>query len=133
MNTIKLHETSEEFLRTVFSRYEYCDKLPEKLVGRFTIHMYAESDTYEGGELNGYFECLFFRVDIYDTVNLKKYSVRRRDGINARGVPVNVRIFKDGSTVLFGDSDFEISIYQCIDITPVGYFDRLREEYELKN
>ena len=136
MTNIKLHEKSEEFLRTVFDRYEHCEMPVHNtgLVGRFVIHMYAEADTREGEEVDGYYDSLFFRADIYDTANLKKYSIGRRDGVSVRGdVPVSIRIFKDGSTAVFGTSDFEISTYQCLEITPVGYFGRLREEYELKN
>lgn len=118
---VKLHEKSEKLIRDVFIRYTYSETIPDKLVGKFVLHMYAEEDTYtKTGNLEGYYDALFFRLDIYDTQKLIKYSIRNRDGISIHGVAMDVRIFKDGSTILFSKvrDEFEVSISQNVYIVP---------------
>lgn len=126
---IKLHQKSEEFLKDVFKIYEDCGSPKAFLTGKFILHLYAEDDTYdEAGNTQGYYDSLFFRLDIYDIENKKKYSIGSRDGISILGnVKFDIRIFKDGSTCIFTREEVEIEFWQNVEVRAKGYLQSLHE------
>jgi hypothetical protein len=103
MNSIKLHQNSIDFLESVFNPYKEEILTDETIIKNPIIHMYAEEDTYDDdGTLNGYIDSLFFKADIYDPSNGIKYSGKGlHDSISFYDInPWQVRIFKDGSTMV---------------------------------
>lgn len=105
--TIELHKSSIEHLNIVFDDYSEVTWdnrfFDDTILRNPIVHMYPHSDTYdEDGELQGYVDSLFFKVDIYDTENMMVYRLKRRfDAVDTYNALLEyVRIFKDGSTML---------------------------------
>lgn len=101
--SIQLHEKSREFTKTIFSRYQTVPLDDVVLDGTFVLHLYPTKDTLNtNGKAEGYFDSLFFRLDIYDVENNVKYSIKNRDEVVVLDdLKPHIRIFKDGSTVIF--------------------------------
>lgn len=113
-NLIRLHDKSIKLLDEVFQPYKEQQRLKSgTVISNPIIHMYAEEDTFsEDGELRGFMDKLMFRVDVYDTKKLIKYTGESlHDGIDYYDTyPSNVSIFKDGSTMLMFYGDVEIGL-----------------------
>lgn len=110
--TVKLSKASEEYIKRIFGQYTDAD-LPSTPEGRFVLHLYATSDTTrEDGQLDGYQDSLFFDIHVYDQ-DSKRHGVIARDcdGLSIE-CPCSVRIFKDGSTMLFFSTKVQLDIWQ---------------------
>lgn len=114
---IDLHPDSVKFLEKVFLGYTFVKECPLSLEGKLILHMYAEQDTadLQTGEVDGFYDSLFFRLDIYDVLKKLKYTVFNKDQIYLTNVgPRNgvcVRLFKDGSTVIFSNyADLKVDV-----------------------
>lgn len=110
--SVPIHQNSEAYLADVFEQYEEVEFMGE--IENPIIHIYAKKDTYEieTGELNGYIDSLFCEYHFYDTKNMKCYkSNRNHDAIyfdnNIR--VSNVKVFKDGSTLVQCYGKYDIS------------------------
>ncbi|MED3562382.1 hypothetical protein [Bacillus xiapuensis] len=102
-NEVELHQNSVDYVKEVFSMYTEVYDL-NKHIKNPIIHIYPVEDTYDqNGELNGYIDALFFKMNIYDTENMTVYkSEKLHDGI----LPFDnlhvsqIKIFKDLSTMI---------------------------------
>lgn len=116
MNGIILNEKSKEYLETVFNSYtekEYTNQVIDNPV----IHMYATHDTYNERELFGYADSLFCEVHVYDVKNDYKYTFENKDGISLSHADVyQVRIFKDGSTMIMLNGSHELEVFQALEL-----------------
>lgn len=101
---INLHSKSQKYIEKIFSKYKDADFNGFILeLDNCILHLYAIQDSYnEQGELEGYIDALLFKVDIYDTINMKKYSHKFHDSIyfEKNSPHPIIKIFKDGSTLL---------------------------------
>ncbi|NBI30999.1 hypothetical protein [Chengkuizengella marina] len=109
---ISIHKYSEDYIKKTLSQYKEVDSMI--VIEHPIIHMYAKKDTYdECGELNGYVDSLFCEYHFYDLTKLQLFKSRRfHDGLwFGEGVkPTNVRLFKDGSTLIQLRGKFGIMI-----------------------
>jgi hypothetical protein len=115
---IPLHEESVKYLE-VLSDYKYIDELP-KVFKSPVIHLYAKEDTYnEHGELNGYRDALFFECHIFEPETKTAYKSKKlHDTVRFHEVfPSDVRIFKDGSTLISFYGDVEIELMQSVRVS----------------
>jgi hypothetical protein len=108
---IPLHQDSVEYL-DILSKYEKVDEFKKQFKSP-VIHLYAKRDTYdENGDLDGYKDALFFECYIYEPDTMTVYkSPRLHDTVRFNeATPNDVRIFKDGSTLLsfFGEVEVEL-------------------------
>lgn len=122
-NEVELHQDSIDYVKEVFSRYEEVDSL-NKIIHDPIVHMYPVEDTYDtNGNLDGYIDAVFFRVNIYDTTNMTVYKgIRLHDAIMPfEKLRINqIKIFKDLSTMIVLRGDYQISLsFAAIDIEPV--------------
>lgn len=105
-DSIKLHDMSVEYLKSVFKGYHErvvdSSSFSSYTIDEPIIHLYADSDTYaEDGQLNGYVDSLFFNAHVYDPIRMVVYDRGKFDGLETWAADVNyVRIFKDGSTMI---------------------------------
>lgn len=106
---IKLHKESEQLIKDTFSRYTEVNKYVPS-AGATIIHMYPVEDTKnpETGELNGYIDALLCDVHVYDIERKTVYKTKNKDGMDFLYLHGNVKIFKDGSTM--------VSFYEPVDI-----------------
>lgn len=112
---IQLQQDSVEYL-DILNKYEKIEK-PPKVFKSPVIHMYAKEDTYSKyGDLNGYRDSLFFECYIYEPDSMTVYkSGRLHDSIRFdEATPSDIRIFKDGSTLLSFFGDVEIELLQSV-------------------
>lgn len=126
---IKLHEQSIDYLNSVFKRYKKEENHERGItLDKCVIHLYPIKDTYdENGNLSGYADSLFFRADIYDIVNFKKYSHEYHDSIlfmNDTPHPI-IKIFKDGSTILHFEQGIGLTFFTSISIWNKEELDRI--------
>jgi hypothetical protein len=108
---IQLHQDSVEYLDILY-KYKSIKEFP-KIFKSPVIHMYAKRDTYnENGDLDGYRDSLLFECFIYEPDTMTVYkSPNLHDTIRFNEVtPSDVRIFKDGSTLIsfFGEVKVEL-------------------------
>ena len=111
-NEVELHQKSVSCINNTFSMYVEVDKLKE-VVTNPILHMYPTEDTYsEDGELNGYADAIFFRLDVYDTSSRTIWKSKRvYDGVMSFG-DLNVsqlKIFKDLSTMICLKGEYKVS------------------------
>jgi len=98
---IKLHESSYETIKDVFSMYEYVEETPEMIDGKIVLHLYPICDTVdESGDLIGFNDAVFFKLRIYDVEKRVFYEQSHHDEICLDGLGSNIRIFKDLSTMI---------------------------------
>jgi hypothetical protein len=99
---IALHKDSVEYLEEVFDCYKDGGFIGDNEVLEPIIHLYAKQDTRnENGDLDGYYDSLFFEAHIYDINNKIKYKTRLHDSIDVADTKLwQVKIFKDGSTIM---------------------------------
>ena len=114
---IKLHGESMEIIKEVFDRYkDVTDQHPGypptflEDGDNLTVHMYPIKDTYsENGDLNGYRDVLFAKVDLYYARDLDlgsghqkfekiRYS-RYTDAWSFKGIDFRAMIWKDGAYI----------------------------------
>lgn len=114
--SIQLHEKSHNFTKTIFSGYQTAPLDDVVLDGTFVLHLYPTKDTRNAeGECKGYFDSLFFRLDIYDVENNVKYSIKNRDEVVVLDdLKPHIRIFKDGSTVIFSRQKVRLILNQMV-------------------
>lgn len=126
-NELELHQESVNYIHKTFSLYKEVNHLNQSISNPI-IHMYPVKDTYDKeGELSGYADALFFRVDVYDIENSTVYKGKKlHDAI----MPFEelrvkqVKIFKDLSTMIALLGTFHISVsFASIDIEPVNLKD----------
>lgn len=118
---IKLHEDSKQYIIETFEQYTENFFTDGMIIDRPIIHMYAKEDTRdEDGNLNGYNDSLFCEVHIFDPVNRKKYVTGRHDGVNLFNANMrNVKVFKDGSTMLTTFGRHMIENLQALEISHI--------------
>lgn len=129
-NEVELHQESINYIHSTFSLYNEVNQLDVSITNPI-IHIYPVKDTYDKeGELSGYVDALFFRVDIYDTENS---TVCKGKKLHDAIIPFEelrvkqIKIFKDLSTMIVLKGSFQISInFAAIDIVSV------KEEKSLK-
>lgn len=101
--SIPIHQESEKYIKETLSQYTEINKRID-FIDDPIIHIYAIKDTRDlgTGELNGYSDSLFCEYHFYDLKNETVYKSRQHDGLwFGEGVsPSNVKIFKDGSTLV---------------------------------
>lgn len=116
-HTIELHEKSLEYIEGVFKDYtEIFENFPTLISGRTVIHLYPTQDTRDkSGDLTGYNDALFFDAKFYLTEPKIFFTLPRRDEIEIQ-IHVWTRIFKDGSTMIIVDEDFQLDIFQSVRI-----------------
>lgn len=119
---IKLHKNSVDYLERIFEQYTDGQLNRNTVVSNPIVHMYAKKDTYANdGELEGFVDSLFFRVEIYDPINLIRYHIENfHDSINFNNVsPYEVKIFKDGSTLLAFTQDCRFRLLTTLQVDRV--------------
>lgn len=101
---MKLHEKSQQVVDETFAMYEDAGELGSirEFHGRTIVHLYPKGDTMDkDGNLNGYYQCRFFQMIVYNAETKKKYDGGIHDAIFTDSVKISsVSIFKDGSTTL---------------------------------
>lgn len=120
---VELHENSNDYIVNTFKKYQEDFFEDGMIIHRPIIHMYAKEDTIDKhGDINGYIDAFFCEVHIYDVVNRKKYRTRRlHDAVHVNNAKVyDVKIFKDGSTMLTTFGNHKIEIFQALEITYIG-------------
>ena len=120
---VKLTETSTGMIKDIFARYKKAEgDLPDGLTGRTIFHIYAKSDTInQDGDLEGFEDSLFFTLKVFNMVSMSYWEVRNRDSVELDrygfAIGADIRIFKDGSTMIIVDGDIEICWYQAVEIS----------------
>lgn len=122
-NEVELHQNSVDYMKEVFSMYTEVYDLSKGLKNPI-IHIYPVEDTYDQhGELNGYIDALFFRVNVYDTQNMTVYKgTKLHDGILPfKDLCISqLKIFKDLSTMIVLHGNYTISVnHTAVDIYPM--------------
>lgn len=98
-----LHPLSQKTIDETFALYKYGgEKIPDVLNGKTIIHIYPGEDTRDGnGELSGYYQCLFFRMVVFNInkgKNIVYRPARRYDCIFTTGCNFrSISVFKDGA------------------------------------
>jgi hypothetical protein len=112
---IELHEKSLEYIEEAFKDYtEIFEDFPTLISGRTVIHLYPTQDTRDSsGELTGYNDALFFDAKIYLTEPKIFFTLSGRGELEI-GIHVWTRIFKDRSTMIIIDEDFQLDIFQSL-------------------
>jgi len=116
-DSIRLNgERSVNTIKVLVDEYTQVKECP-KYFSSPIIHLYAKKDTYdECGNLNGYSDSLFFECHVYDTINGIVYkSDSLHDSFaccNAK--PNQIRVFKDGSTLISFLDNVQIGFKQTI-------------------
>lgn len=118
---IKLHEDSKRYIIETFELYTEDFFTDGLIIDRPVIHMYAKEDTRnENGDLNGYNDSLFCEVHVFDPLNRKKYVTGKHDGVNVYNAKMrNVKVFKDGSTMLTTYGKHRIECNQALEISHI--------------
>ncbi len=116
---VKLHKNSEKYIKDTFSRYTEIDnpQLSDRidLTHGAIIHMYPVGDTTnKHGEKIGYCDSIFFKIKIYDTH--ARTVITSKDRFDAIEITQSsdIRIFKDGSTLITLRRPIKISLTQAI-------------------
>jgi hypothetical protein len=128
-NEVKLHQNSIDYAKKTFGMYQLTDELDSSIKDPI-LHMYPVEDTYdEEGDLIGYSDALFFRIDVYNTQNMTVYKGNKlHDGILPfRDINVSqLKIFKDLSTMVVLKGDYVISVsHQAVDIYEAKVYQEL--------
>lgn len=123
-NEVELHQNSVDYVKETFSMYTEVFDLNKGLKNPI-IHIYPVEDTYnQDGELNGYIDALFFRIDVYDTQNMTVYKgTKLHDGILPfKDLNVSqIKVFKDLSTMIVLRGKYTVSVnHTAVDIYPVN-------------
>jgi len=117
-NSFIIHQKSVDYMDDVFGKYVQ-DQHFERYIQNPIIHLYPTKDTYDqDGNLNGYIDALFMDIHIYDTINMKKYLLKNKDGIfGDNNLTVSqIKAFKDGSTMIVLRGRYELFNGQAIHI-----------------
>lgn len=108
--SIPIHEEGQKYLNEVFTNYTEVKEMGK--VCNPIIHMYAKRDTFEeDGSLNGYIDSLFCDCYIYDTKKMEVYKKSYSDSVYfGKDAEVsNMRVFKDGSSMVMLYGDYDVS------------------------
>jgi hypothetical protein len=118
---IELSNKAKQYMKMVFSRYEYSENIPDEFYGRTILHLYPKRDTMRDNEehLLGFEDGLLFDVHIYSIDNKKKYIITNKDQIEI-SFPVMIRIFKDQSTMIIIDRAFKLGRYQSLELNSLN-------------
>lgn len=119
---VDITDKSDALIAETFGRYRESGALPARFDGLVVVHLYPLADTREpDGSLAGYYDALFLRVVVYDTVAMTRHTIDNRDSLDfVPGVHIKqVRVFKDLSTmiVIMGPVSFRWN--QGVTIAPV--------------
>ena len=112
---IELHSDSVEYMK-ILDTYKEVEDVPEYFQSPI-VHLYAKEDTCDSsGSVNGYTDALFFECKAYDTVKKTVYTSKQlHDAIDFyEVVPSQVKIFKDGSTLVKFNGDVKLGFLQAI-------------------
>lgn len=125
---IRLQPESIATIEEVFGRYTDVtdtEEIPSQINAdeSMVIHIYPQEDTYDpDGNLNGYKECLFSKLDLYlvnfedDTHKKWRYN-GLVDGFHLHDIKsMNALVWKDGSYALRVDGPVRILWTQAPDI-----------------
>lgn len=114
MKQVEICEKSKKMIEETFNMYETCkwywyDIL--KFNNRVILHLYPENDTIndKDEEMTGYFDCLEFKLKIFDCKNRKCYetdcdSILFEDAFKY----MIIKVFKDQSTMIIIEEPCEI-------------------------
>jgi hypothetical protein len=121
-NEVELHQNSVNYVKEIFSMYTEVFDLNKGLKNPI-VHIYPVEDTYDqSGDLNGFIDALFFRIDVYDTQNMIVYKgTKLHDGILPfKDLNVSqIKIFKDLSTMIVLRGNYTVSVnHTAVDIYP---------------
>lgn len=120
VHNIKLSKDSLEYLNEVFTSYKKVDYDTSRVFKNPLVHLYPTEDTItEDGELNGYRDALFVTIRIYDVEKDIYMEIKNRDGLDFYNDRINIRqirVFKDGSTLVMLKGSYQFGSTQSIDI-----------------
>lgn len=116
MKDIKLHQRSLKYIEDTFKKYHKVNSREE--LGDFTtrciIHLYPEADTcLEDGSLNGFIDALDCNAKIFNCATKKYYEYGLVDSISC-DIVSNIKVFKDGSTMITIYKPFEMMMGKSI-------------------
>lgn len=114
---IKLSKQSEQYIRETLDKYKPVDGLPADFTGRTILHLYPTQDTMQENGLVGFEDALMFDIKVYVPKRKVVYTVEWRDQVELK-VPADIRIFKDGSTMIIIDKPFTFGYYQSLEVNP---------------
>ena len=129
---IELHSNSVEYIK-ILDSYKEVKEAPEYFKSPI-VHLYAKKDTYDSaGSLEGYTDALFFECKVYDTVDKIVYTSEcLHDSLEFfEVVPTQVKIFKDGSTLVKFSCDVKLKFLQGINTYKVELKDEQDSEYQM--
>lgn len=119
---MNLHSESEKIIKATFAMYKDGGPIggSRKFQGRTILHLYPTRDTFnQDGELDGYYQNLFFNLDVYDAKKMVKYSAGEHDAIFTSGCNINnVTVFKDGAFCICIDGEVEFLSGQAVTFSP---------------
>ncbi len=123
IHNIKLSEDSLKYLNEVFKDYKKVEYDTSRVIKNPLVHLYPTHDTIdEYGDLNGYRDALFMTIRIYDVENDIYMEIKNRDGLDFYNSDVSlrqIRIFKDGSTLVMISGRCKFGSSQSIDVWDV--------------
>lgn len=93
---------SKEVIRETFALYKEAgenDDIPSTMKDGCIIHIYPTRDTIVDGELEGYYQNMFFKMFVFDLDTMTVYKPEREfDAIFTHGCMVeSLSVFKDGA------------------------------------
>jgi len=98
-----MHQLSEQVIKEIFALYTEMPPhpVPDKFFGTTILHIYPAEDTRgDDGELNGYYQNLFFNLVIFNNYQgvRKMWRAGKFDAVFTEFCPIeNLAVFKDGA------------------------------------
>jgi len=98
-----MHPLSEQVIEETFAQYNEMpsDKIPDKFFGTTILHIYPAEDTRgDDGDLNGYYQNLFFNLVIFNIHKgvYKMWRAGKFDAVFTDSCHIeNLTVFKDGA------------------------------------